>query len=123
MNMENAKNKLKFHGDMNQKNSFLYLVKEEGKCDEKLFTEIMDSIQVLSNQSIDIQQIQLIYPLIFWCRSWMNAGMLNKNVRKMQTNSNLEIYIAILEETLFYLLNGDSEEAFWAYNEFLDGRL
>lgn len=121
MNKIEALNLLNYHSDYNQENSFLYCIREKSKLEEKSFYEIMDCIIAISEDDLSIEQIKSIYGIIFWCRGWMNTGVIQQKLDVLSTK-NLMIYIDIIENALYYLLEGDVEEAFWAYNEFLDGR-
>ncbi|MBR4085510.1 MAG: hypothetical protein IKK33_14640 [Lachnospiraceae bacterium] len=121
MNKIEAVNLLSFHGNFNQENSFLYNIRVKCKVEEKLFYEIMDCIIKISDNALNNEQIKSIYSIVFWCRSWINTGVLQQKLDILSTKK-LMIYIDIIENSLYYLLEGDVEEAFWAYNEFLDGR-
>ena len=76
---------------------------------------------VLSKELIEKEQIKDIYSIVFWCRSWLDAGWIEKQLGS-DTKERLRIYTGIIENALYYLLENNVEEAFWAYNEFLDGR-
>lgn len=121
MNREKAINLLKIHSDLNKENGYLYTIKEKNIVNSDLFREIMDSLIVLSKEFIQKEQIKDIYSIVFWCRSWLDAGWIEKQLGSA-TKERLRIYTGIIENTLYYLLENNVEEAFWAYNEFLDGR-
>ena len=113
---------LKNHSDFSTRNenSFLYLLKEKEIVNKNLFFEIMDCILVVSD-SIDILEIKYIYSIVFWSRSWLDTGYFQDKL-SIDSIKKLKVYIQIIEETLYYLLHEKKEEAFWAYNEYLDGR-
>ena len=121
MNRVNAIDVLKLHSDFNKENSFLYAIKESNIVDYNLFQEIMDSLIVLSKDTIEKEQIKNVYSIVFWCRSWLDAGWIEKQLGSA-AKETLRVYTEIIENALYYLLENDAEEAFWAYNEFLDGR-
>ncbi len=121
MSKEEALELLEFHGDFSRENSFLYYVKEVSLVNENVFHEIMNCVITLSNSSINIQEVAYIYNIIFWCRSWLDSGVLEKRMELLSRNI-LRTYIEIIENALYYLLHDNVEEAFWAYSEFLDGR-
>lgn len=121
MNRENAINLLKLHSDLNKENGYLYTIKEKNIVNADLFREIMDSLIVLSKELIEKEQIKDIYSIVFWCRSWLDAGWIEKQLGST-TKETLIVYTEIIENALYYLLENNVEEAFWAYNEFLDGR-
>lgn len=121
MNRVNAIDVLKLHSDFNKENSFLYAIKESNIVDYNLFQEIMDSLIVLSKDTIEKEQIKNVYSIVFWCRSWLDAGWIEKQLGSA-TKETLRVYTEIIENALYYLLENNAEEAFWAYNEFLDGR-
>lgn len=121
MNRENAINLLKLHSDLNKENGYLYTIKEKNIVNSDLFREIMDSLIVLSKELIEKEQIKDIYSIVFWCRSWLDAGWIEKQLGST-TKEILIVYTEIIENALYYLLENNVEEAFWAYNEFLDGR-
>ena len=82
---------------------------------------------IIKNSNLDNEKgflylLKCIYTIIFWCRSWLSKdGMLDKRLTCSQKEKLIN-YTEILEETLYYLLLGNKEEAFWRYNEYLDGR-
>lgn len=121
MNRVNAIDVLKLHSDFNEENSFLYAIKESNTVDYNLFQEIMDSLIVLSKDTIEKEQIKNVYSIVFWCRSWLDAGWIEKQLGSA-AKETLRVYTEIIENALYYLLENNAEEAFWAYNEFLDGR-
>ncbi|MBQ9983119.1 MAG: hypothetical protein IJP29_00870 [Lachnospiraceae bacterium] len=121
MNRVNAIDVLKLHSDFNKENSFLYAIKESNIVDYNLFQEIMDSLIVLSKDTIEKEQIKNVYSIVFWCRSWLDAGWIEKQLGSA-AKETLRVYTEIIENALYYLLENNAEEAFWAYNEFLDGR-
>lgn len=121
MSKQEAIRLLCFHGDFNEENSFMYCIREKGRVEDKLFHEIMNCIITISDDMLNNEEIKSIYSIIFWCRSWLNTGILEKKLDIM-SKERLLIYLDIIENSLYYLLDGDVEEAFWAYNEFLDGR-
>lgn len=121
MNRECAIKILKLHSDFNKENSFLYDIKENNIVDSKSFQNIMESLIVLSKDPIEKEQIKDVYSIVFWCRSWMDAGWIEKQLG-IANKETLRIYTEVIENALYYLLENDAEEAFWAYNEFLDGR-
>lgn len=121
MNRENAINLLKIHSDLNKENGYLYTIKEKKFVNSDFFREIMDSIIILSKELIEKEQIKDIYSIVFWCRSWLDAGWIGKQLGST-TKETLRVYTEIIENALYYLLENNAEEAFWAYNEFLDGR-
>lgn len=121
MNREKAINLLKIHSDLNEENGYLYFIKECNIVDYNLFEEIMESLKVLSKDNIEQEQIKNIYSIVFWCRSWLDAGLIQKQLG-MVAQDTLKVYTEIIECALYYLLEKNIEDAFWAYEEFLDGR-
>lgn len=127
MNAKKAKETLLIHSDFYTENekSFLYLIKDKNCCSQKLFIEIMEIMEILSDKYYfaenDGEIIKATYSIIFWCRSWLGSGMIEKNMGK-KIQEELLCYVQIIEETFYYLVAGDKEEAFWSYNEYLDGR-
>lgn len=127
MNTKQAKEILLIHSDFYTKNekSFLYLIKSGKCCSQKLFFEIMEIMEILSDEYYfaenDGEIIKATYSIIFWCRSWLSSGMIEKNMGK-KIQKELLCYVQIIEETFYYLVIGDKEEAFWSYKEYLDGR-
>lgn len=121
MSKEEAMEILEFHGDFSRKNSFLYYVKEESLVNENIFHEIMKCVITLAKSGINIQEVACIYSIIFWCRSWLDSGVMEKRM-ELRSRDLLRIYIEIIENALYYLLHGNEDEAFWVYSEFLDGR-
>lgn len=121
MDRENAIKLLKLHSDLNKENGYLYTIKEKNIVNPDLFREIMDCLIVLSKELIEKEQIKDIYSIVFWCRSWLDAGWIEKQLGS-DTKERLRIYTGIIENALYYLLENNVEEAFWTYNEFLDGR-
>lgn len=117
MNREEAINLLNVHSDFNKENGYLYLIKECNIVDYTLFNEIMESLKVISGANIEQEQIKNVYSIVFWCRSWLDAGWLGSAAEE-----KLIIYTEIIESALYYLLEKNNEEAFWAYEEFLNGR-
>lgn len=128
MNKKEAKEKLQLHSDFITENedSFLYSLKQKFKINKNNFFEIMEIIKCLAEdcfyKKIDGEVIKNIYTIIFWCRSWLGEGALLDINLNLDEKKLLLKYTEIIEETLYYLLNGEIEEAFWIYNEYLDGR-
>lgn len=123
MDRETAKELLKIHADFRnpEKPGFLYVLKEEQQADFKMFCEIMEQLVILSRDDLEPETIRYMYSIIFWCRSWLDAGLL-KEGQKDSFKPQILKYVQIMEEALYYLMVGQVEEAFWSYNEFLDGR-
>lgn len=128
MNKKQAKEKLIAHSDFIFSNeySFLYVLKQKNVVNDRMFTEIMVALQTLSDEcyykSVDGEILKSIYAIIFWCRSWLSDGAMLDKKLTFEDKVRLLQYTQIIEETLYYLLNGEKEEAFWKYNEYLDGR-
>lgn len=115
---------LKLHTDFRSPNdnSFLYKIRSNKAVSKNLFEEIMDLIVGIKDefsQENDYELIKYIYSLTFWCRSWSSDGGFLSGT---EDGNRLYRYAQILEETLYYLLQDDKEEAFFLYNEYLDGR-
>lgn len=121
MNKQKAMILLQMHSDFNDNNSFLHQIKEYCEIDQKKFHEIMECIIAISEDKIDIERFKSVYGIVFWCRAWLDSGILDKKMN-LTTQKQLTIYTEIIESALFYLLQENVEEAFWSYNEFLDGR-
>lgn len=121
MNRERAIDVLKVHSDFNKESGYLYAIKEDNIVNSNLFHEIMESLIVLGKESIEKAQIKDIYSITFWCRSWIDSGWIEKKIGADE-KEKLKMHVGIIENALYYLLEDDVEEAFWAYNEFLDGR-
>ena len=80
MDRENAIKLLKLHSDLNKENGYLYTIKEKNIVNPDLFREIMDCLIVLSKELIEKEQIKDIYSIVFWCRSWLDAGWIEKQL-------------------------------------------
>ena len=123
MNKQKVIEALKLHTDFcsPNDNSFLYKIMSDKTVSKDLFEEIMDLIVGIKDefsQENEHELIKYIYSLIFWCRSWSDGGFLSGT----EEGKRLRRYAQILEETLYYLLQNDKENAFFLYNEYLDGR-
>lgn len=83
MNAKKAKETLLIHSDFDTRNekSFLYLIKDRKCCSQKLFIEIMEIMEVLSDKYYfaenDGEIIKATYSIIFWCR---NGTKITRNI-------------------------------------------
>ena len=123
MNKQKVIEALKLHTDFRSPNdnSFLYKIMSDKTVSKDLFEEIMDLIVGIKDefsQENEHELIKYIYSLIFWCRSWSDGEFLSGT----EEGKRLRRYAQILEDTLYYLLHDDKEDAFFLYNEYLDGR-
>lgn len=126
MNDELAKRNIIKNSNLDNEIGFLYLLKNNYVINTEYFFEIMESLENVANhlhyKELNGEILKCIYTIIFWCRSWLSKdGLLDKRLMCSQKEILIS-YIEILEETLYYLLLGNKEEAFWRYNEYLDGR-
>lgn len=137
MTISEAKELLSFHSCRNTnidnpkwKNGFLgHLRPFKGELNENNFIEVMECMKVLAqnfeNDCIDKNMISDIYTITYLARCWSNeSGMLGSN--KLLTAEQTDLlndWIYIMEYALFSLLDSSGEEeAFWAYNEFLENK-
>ncbi len=126
LNYEQAKRYIIKNSNLDNEKGFLYLLKNNYVINTEYFIEIMESLENVVNdlyyKELNGEILKCIYTIIFWCRSWLSKdGMLDKRLTCSQKEKLIN-YTEILEETLYYLLLGNKEEAFWRYNEYLDGR-
>ena len=74
--------------------------------------------------SVDRNIISDIIGMTYLARVWASPdGMLGRNniLTEAQTKKLL-LWVDMIQECLMYLLDGDEEDAFFWYNEYLDGR-
>ena len=128
MDKKKAKEILIVHSDFisGNQNGYLNVLKQKNIVNDAMFTDIMDAIQTLSDECyykmVDGEIVKSIYAIIFWCRSWLSDGAMLDKKMTLEDKVKLLKYTQIIEEAFYYLLNGEKEEAFWIYNEYLDGR-
>lgn len=137
MNKEEAKKLLSYHSGTNDdihnpkwEYGFLGSLRPfRGKLYEENFIEVMECMKVLKEEfsapMIDRKMVSDIVGITFFARVWAAPeGMLGRNhLLTSEQTGKLLLWIDIIEECLTYLLDDCEEEAFWAYNEYLDGRI
>ncbi len=136
MNIEEAKELLSYHSGRNPnvnnhkwENGFLGNLRPFcGELRLENFIEVMECLKVLkgefAEQKIDKGILSDIVGMTFFARVWASPdGMLGRN--NLLTEEQIEtltIWVDIIEECLMYLLDDAEEEAFFSYEEYLDGR-
>lgn len=137
MNIEEAKELLSYHSGTNEdvhnpkwEYGFLGSLRPfRGKLYEENFIEVMECLNVLKDEfstpMIDKRMVSDIVGMVCFARVWASPeGMLGSNhLLTSEQTRKLLIWIDIIEESLMYLLDDAPEEAFWSYNEYLDGRI
>ena len=89
----------------------------------------MECLKVLKEEfckpAIDKEIVNDIVGIIHLTRAWASPdGMLGRNkLLTANQTQQLLLWVDIIEECLMYLLDDDEEDAFWVYNEYLDGRI
>lgn len=135
MNVEEAKRLLSLHSgryedihDPKWQNGFLGSLRPFSGLNESNLTEVMECLEVLKEElaapSVDRNIISDIIGMTYLARVWASPdGMLGRNnILTAAQTKKLLLWVDIIEECLMYLLDGDEEEAFFWYNEYLDGR-
>jgi len=107
---------LKKHSNYENENGYIYHLKKDKGFNFDYFCDIMDSVIELSKDKTILNYYKDIYAIIFWSRTWLDSGLIKDDREK------ITIQTGIIENALYYLLNDNAEEAFFAYYEFLDGR-
>lgn len=134
MDKEKAKELLSFHSGRNSdiqnpkwKGGFLGSLRPfRGKLPEENFIEIMECLKVLKNEfsapSIEKEVIADLVAIIHLTRVWASpSGMLGRNHLLTQEQTEfLLVWIDIIETGLMYLLDGDEEDAFRDYEDYLN---
>lgn len=134
MDKEKAKELLSFHSGRNSdiqnpkwKGGFLGSLRPfRGKLPEENFIEIMECLKALKNEfsalSIEKEVIADLVAIIHLTRVWASpSGMLGRNHLLTQEQTELLlVWIDIIETGLMYLLDGDEEDAFRDYEDYLN---
>ncbi len=133
MDIEEAKKLLSFHAgraDMEHRewrNGFLMSLRPfQGALVEEYFIEVMECLEVLKGEFsaplIDKEIIASVVGITCLTRMWSSPeGMLGRNgLLTEEQNRLLLAWIDIMEECLFFLLDGVEDEAFFSYHEYLE---
>lgn len=137
MNVEEAKELLSYHSGTNDdihnpkwEFGFLGSLRPfRGELQEENFIEVMECIKVLKDEfsapMIDKRMVSDIVGMAYFARSWVSPeGVLGSNhLLTGEQTGKLLLWVDIIEECLTYLLDDAEEEAFFLYNEYLDGRI
>ena len=137
MTIKEAKELLSFHSGRNsdvnnikwQKGFLGCLRPFDGTIRKENFIEVMECLKVLKEEfckpAIDKEIVNDIVGIIHLTRAWASPdGMLGRNkLLTANQTQQLLLWVDIIEECLMYLLDDDEEDAFWVYNEYLDGRI
>lgn len=130
MKKEDAKQILSFHANKNKDKSFLNFLKQGYMVPDTCFDEIVDAMKCLGESvccdNMDGETIRDYYTIIFQCRSWLSKDGLLRNEklgRKLaEEDADLLVkYVEIMENILYYLILGNPDDAFFPYEEFLNG--
>lgn len=133
MNIQDAKELLSLHSGRNKdvdngkwKNGFLGSLQNfKGILSEENFIEVMECLKVLKDkfyaEIIDREVVLDVVTIIHYSRGWATSGMLVTVLSQAQTKQ-LFLWCDIIEECPMYLLDGNEDNAFFVYNEYLDGR-
>lgn len=134
MNIQEAKELLSFHSGRNKdvdnskwKNGFLGSLQYfQGTLSEENFMEVMECLKVLKDdffaEMIDREVALNIMTIICCSRGWATSGGMLVTVLSQAQTEKLLLWCDIMEECLMYLLDRKDEDAFFVYNEYLDGR-
>lgn len=137
MNVEEAKELLSYHSGRNPdfkkpkwENGFLGSLRPfTGSLNKDNFIEVMECLKVLQEEfakpAVDKEMIADIVGITHLARVWASpVGMLGRNhlLTEEQTRE-LIMWTDMMGECLMYLLEEDWENAFFSYNEYLDGKL
>jgi len=123
-----AKKLLKMHSDIDCRceSSFLYRLGHDNILIPELFSEVMECIRCLSDrfyyERMNGEVIKYTYSILFWCRGWLSKDALLDKKLDCLSKKKLTDWIEIIEEALYYLMEGSQESAFFSYEEYLDGR-
>ena len=136
MDIEKAKELLSLHSGRNSdihnpkwENGFLGSLRPfRGELHEENFIEIMECLKTLKDEisapAIEQGIVSDIVGIIHLTRAWASPdGMLGSNhlLTEAQTKC-LFTWVDIIENCFMYLLEDDEEDAFFDYEEYLDGR-
>ena len=107
-------------------NSFLRSLRPfSGSLKTQHFHEIIAAVRVLAAdfgaQQPSHETVSLLYSIIYCARAWglSPQGMLQTNaLLTPEQTATLAAWVEIMEETLYYLLQGCAEEAFTAYENY-----
>lgn len=136
MNIQEAKELLSFHSKRNKdvdnskwKNGFLgslWNFKELRTLSEENFIEVMECLKVLKDECfaeiIDREVILDVVTIMCYSRGWATSGGMLVTVLSQAQTEKLLLWCDIMEECLMYLLDRKGDDAFFVYNEYLDGR-
>lgn len=135
MDVKEAKERLSYHSGRNSdiqnpkwKSGFLGSLRPfQGQLREENFHDIMECLKVLTDElsepMIDREAVSDLVAIVHLARVWASpGGMLGSNhlLTKEQTN-RLLAWCDIIETCFMYLLDDAEEEAFFEYEEYLDG--
>lgn len=137
MNVTEAKERLSFHSARNDdiynikwKNGFLGSLRPfGGELLEKNFFDVMECLKVLKNEisapTIDKKIVADVVGIIHLTRAWASPyGMLESNHLLTEKQTKLLLtWVDIIEECFFYLLDGEEEEAFLGYEDYMNGEI
>lgn len=137
MNIEEAKKLLSLHSgrcdeieNPKWKDGFLGSLRPfQGTLKKENFMEVMECLKVLNKEiaspAIDREIVSDIVGITHLARAWAAPdGMLGQNnLLTTEQTGQLLLWVDIIEECFMYLLEEDEEDAFWAYNEYLEGLL
>lgn len=136
MDVKEAKKQLSYHSGRNSdihnpkwKNGFLGSLRPfRGELREENFHEIMECLKALKDElsapTIDREVVSDIVGIVHLAQVWASPdGMLGYNhLLSEEQTKQLLAWCDIIETCFMYLLDDAEEEAFFDYEEYLDGR-
>lgn len=134
MNIEEAKELLSFHSTRNSdidnpkwENGFLGTLRPfSGELHKENFFEVMECLNVLKDEflgpMIEQSMVSDIVSIIHLTRTWVAPnGMLEGNdLLSQEQIKHLLAWFDIIESCFMFLLEGDKQEAFTAYEDYLN---
>lgn len=96
----------------------------QGKLHEQNFVEVMECLRTLSPDfvagTISGQAIGDVFTIIYLGRRWTEEGSAldESNLINSEQQFKMDLWLDILEDALFYLLNEDPETAFLPYEKY-----
>ena len=137
MTNDEAKQILKYHSFLHENpnepkmtTGFLGALRPfQGTLTDDNFHEIMKCLKVLANEFenniIEQEVVSALWGICHYSRAWAlyNNGMLQRNNLLTQEQIEiLDIWICMISYAVTWLLEGNVEEAFFEYNEYLSER-